>query len=274
VNWFGRLTDRPAGFAIQYHADQNPDRLRAFWGTTLSIDPDAIQLQRKSNSNQLYGRTWRSRYGILTVRVHDTLLLRAPASVDGPIALRMSVDSGSHVRGVAKPGIAFGLGPKDRWFESGRPDSGSIGQLSETLRFAVYLLSDGAGDVPGFKDLFWLEKTREEQRAALFGSSALGACTRGLAFAPSQPESDSFAALERAPSAPLSTPERMSVVLRDVIAVSTYRTPEDGTLVRGANNRTLDVLTADEKFTSAHVKLSTCYGACAAVWPPVLASRP
>ena len=28
----------------------------------------------------------------------------------------------------------------------------------------------------------------------------------------------------------------------------------------------------DEKSTSAHQKLSTCNGACAAVWPPVLAS--
>jgi predicted lipoprotein with Yx(FWY)xxD motif len=32
------------------------------------------------------------------------------------------------------------------------------------------------------------------------------------------------------------------------------------------------VLKADENPTSAHEKLSTCDGACAAVWPPVLAS--
>ena len=56
------------------------------------------------------------------------------------------------------------------------------------------------------------------------------------------------------------------------VVIATYKTPEDGTLISGANNRTLYVLTADEKSTSAHEKLSTCYGGCAAVWPPVLAS--
>lgn len=56
------------------------------------------------------------------------------------------------------------------------------------------------------------------------------------------------------------------------VVIATYKTPEDGTLIAGANNRTLYVLTADEKSTSAHEKLSTCYGGCAAVWPPVLAS--
>jgi predicted lipoprotein with Yx(FWY)xxD motif len=56
------------------------------------------------------------------------------------------------------------------------------------------------------------------------------------------------------------------------LTIATYKTPEDGTLISGADNRTLYVLTADEKSTSAHEKLSTCYGGCAAVWPPVLAS--
>jgi predicted lipoprotein with Yx(FWY)xxD motif len=56
------------------------------------------------------------------------------------------------------------------------------------------------------------------------------------------------------------------------VVISTYKTPEDGTLISGTNNRTLYVLTADEKSTSAHEKLSTCYAACEAVWPPVLAS--
>jgi predicted lipoprotein with Yx(FWY)xxD motif len=56
------------------------------------------------------------------------------------------------------------------------------------------------------------------------------------------------------------------------LTIATYKTPEDGTLISGDNNRTLYVLTADEKSTSAHEKLSTCYAGCAAVWPPVLAS--
>lgn len=56
------------------------------------------------------------------------------------------------------------------------------------------------------------------------------------------------------------------------LVIGTYKTPEDGTLITGTNNRTLYMFKADEKSTSAHEKLSTCNGACAAVWPPVLAS--
>jgi len=56
------------------------------------------------------------------------------------------------------------------------------------------------------------------------------------------------------------------------VIISTYKTPEDGTLITGANNRTLYVFKPDEKSTTAHEKLSTCNGPCAAVWPPVLAT--
>lgn len=56
------------------------------------------------------------------------------------------------------------------------------------------------------------------------------------------------------------------------LVIGTYKTPEDGVLLTGANNRTLYVFKPDEKSTSAHEKSSTCNGSCAAVWPPVLAS--
>jgi predicted lipoprotein with Yx(FWY)xxD motif len=56
------------------------------------------------------------------------------------------------------------------------------------------------------------------------------------------------------------------------LVIGTYKTPEDGTLITGDNNRTLYVFKPDEKSTSAHDKFSTCNGACAAVWPPVLDS--
>jgi predicted lipoprotein with Yx(FWY)xxD motif len=71
-----------------------------------------------------------------------------------------------------------------------------------------------------------------------------------------------------------STTATQSVAAKSVpsVVIATYKTPEDGTLISGANNRTLYVLTADEKSTPAHEKLSTCYAGCAAVWPPVLAS--
>jgi hypothetical protein len=61
-------------FWIQYHADQDLDELRAFWGEVVRADPQEIKLQRKSNSNQLKGRTWRSVHGVLTARVNDALL--------------------------------------------------------------------------------------------------------------------------------------------------------------------------------------------------------
>lgn len=73
TRWMSRLTEKPLIFAVQYHADQDLGELRAFWGQTLGIDPHAIRVQRKSNSNQLKGRSWRSRHGVLTVYVHETL---------------------------------------------------------------------------------------------------------------------------------------------------------------------------------------------------------
>ena len=74
TRWMRGLTSKPPRFAIQYHADQNLRELLEFWGGELEIDPDAIRLQRKSNSNQLTGRTWRSRHGVVEVCVYDTML--------------------------------------------------------------------------------------------------------------------------------------------------------------------------------------------------------
>ena len=74
TRWIGRLTPKSPAFSLQYHADQNLDELRRFWGKTLGIDGTAIRMQRKSNSNQLTGRTWRSRHGVLEVVANDTLL--------------------------------------------------------------------------------------------------------------------------------------------------------------------------------------------------------
>lgn len=74
-NWLRRLSpDKRLKYAIQYHADQDLDDLRKFWGTKLEIDGNLIRFQRKSNSNQLTGRIWRSQYGVLTIVCHDTLL--------------------------------------------------------------------------------------------------------------------------------------------------------------------------------------------------------
>jgi predicted DNA-binding transcriptional regulator AlpA len=72
--WLRRLTRRPVDYGISYHADQDVDELRDFWGGLLGIDPVAIRHHRKSNSNQLTGRVWRSRHGVLTIRTNDTYL--------------------------------------------------------------------------------------------------------------------------------------------------------------------------------------------------------
>jgi hypothetical protein len=74
VSWIDRLSARAPTFSIQYHADQDSNELRRFWSETLGIDPNVIKLLRKSNSSQPTGRIWRSRHGVLTVRVQDTQL--------------------------------------------------------------------------------------------------------------------------------------------------------------------------------------------------------
>lgn len=73
-SWIQRLARNKVTFAVQYHADQDLDELRDFWSRELGVSPGEIVLQRKSNSGQLKGRTWRSRWGVLTVRSCDTLL--------------------------------------------------------------------------------------------------------------------------------------------------------------------------------------------------------
>jgi len=72
--WLQRLSDRPREYRIQFHQDQNLETLRAHWSSALAIDPQRVLFQRKSNSGSLNGRSWRSRYGVLTIRVNDTLL--------------------------------------------------------------------------------------------------------------------------------------------------------------------------------------------------------
>ena len=83
TRWLAQLSRKPMNFWIQYHADQDLTELRQFWSRTLEIDPDEIHFQRKSNSGQLRGRQWRSRYGVLAVRLGDTALrMRMQAWMD------------------------------------------------------------------------------------------------------------------------------------------------------------------------------------------------
>jgi hypothetical protein len=72
--WLRRLAVRMPAYSVQYHADQDGDELQRFWGEQLGVAPERISLQRKTNSGQLRGRTWRCVHGVLTVHVCDTLL--------------------------------------------------------------------------------------------------------------------------------------------------------------------------------------------------------
>lgn len=60
------------GYRLQYHADHDTDELCEYWGKLLEIDPTCIGLQRKSNSNEMSGRQWRSIHGLLTIETGDT----------------------------------------------------------------------------------------------------------------------------------------------------------------------------------------------------------
>jgi hypothetical protein len=73
-HWIRRFSQNPVTYSLQYHADQDPDYLVRFWSFGLGVDPTLILHQRKSNSGQLSGRTWRSKHGVLTLRAHDTAL--------------------------------------------------------------------------------------------------------------------------------------------------------------------------------------------------------
>lgn len=73
-HWIRGYSRNKVTYWIQYHADQDLRYLAAFWGFGLGVDPELIKLQRKSNSGQLSGRSWRSKHGVLTVCANDTQL--------------------------------------------------------------------------------------------------------------------------------------------------------------------------------------------------------
>lgn len=72
TSWIRRMTGDAVYFSLQYHADQNPTSLMDFWARELGVSANRIRHQRKSNSGQLSGRTWRCRYGVLTVASSHT----------------------------------------------------------------------------------------------------------------------------------------------------------------------------------------------------------
>lgn len=77
-HWIRRFARNKVTYQFQYHADQDPDYLIRFWSIGLGVDPALFTYQRKSNSSQLSGRSWRSKHGVLTVRAQDTMLRHRP----------------------------------------------------------------------------------------------------------------------------------------------------------------------------------------------------
>jgi transcriptional regulator with XRE-family HTH domain len=74
AKWITRLSTNRPSLSLQYHADQDPEALKAFWCGELGIDASRFRCQRKSNSGSLSGRKSRSRYGVASLAVDDTLL--------------------------------------------------------------------------------------------------------------------------------------------------------------------------------------------------------
>jgi HTH domain len=70
--WLREFSRRPMDYSVQHHADQRFSELAVYWSEQLDVSPEEIAFQRKSNSSQLKSRTWRSKYGVLTVRTNDT----------------------------------------------------------------------------------------------------------------------------------------------------------------------------------------------------------
>ena len=72
--WIRRFARNKVTYSLQFHADQDPEELIAFWSAYLGERRELFRLQRKSNSGRLNGRNWRSKWGVLSVSVGDTQL--------------------------------------------------------------------------------------------------------------------------------------------------------------------------------------------------------
>ena len=118
--WICRLSTHTPDYSVQYHADQDLEELRGFWSAQLGIRPDQVRMQRKSNSNQLAGRTWRSRPRRARRPGVRHAAAREARGLDGQAARVLALDCA--FRGVAQPGSAPPLGGGGHRFESGRPD--------------------------------------------------------------------------------------------------------------------------------------------------------
>lgn len=72
--WIRRFALNKVTYSFQYHADQDPEYLVRFWSSYLGAEAASFTGHRKTNSRQLAGRQWRSRFGVLSVTSNDTYL--------------------------------------------------------------------------------------------------------------------------------------------------------------------------------------------------------
>ena len=70
--WIVKFTNNQIDYHVQYHADHDVEQLKRYWGKIVAIDLELIKPIRKSNSNELSGRQFRSVYGVFMVRTGDT----------------------------------------------------------------------------------------------------------------------------------------------------------------------------------------------------------
>jgi hypothetical protein len=73
--WLWRLTDKSPFLSIHYEPDQSLNELRRFWSETIGAEARTIRVQQGASTGAPpEGPSWRSRHGVLTVTVDDTLL--------------------------------------------------------------------------------------------------------------------------------------------------------------------------------------------------------
>ncbi len=76
IYWIRQLAnpERRIGFELQHFEDQDVESLRIFWAEKVGTKPSNINPRLKTSSGKLSRRNWRSKYGVMTVRVGDTYL--------------------------------------------------------------------------------------------------------------------------------------------------------------------------------------------------------
>ena len=111
TGWLRRLSSRAALLAVQYHADQDLEKLRVFWGLTARVDG-----RRFDCSGSPTAATSEVARGDLSMgfsRCVSTTPLCERDFRHGSIASAMAgIRTQAESRGVAQPGRALGLGPR------------------------------------------------------------------------------------------------------------------------------------------------------------------